>query len=199
METTPLNDRNGVSYGESKSSVPTADAESAFICNVCLEITNKEPVVTQCGHLYCWPCLYRWMNSNHANHTSCPVCKAGVTKENVIPLFIRGSEEDPRNKTPPTGTDTFSVPNRPPGRRPDPVPNAPAFTASNNALPYGVVTFSAGFGFFPSLFGLQFQSFPSLATHNPVRPLTEEEVQHLHLSRMLIAMGSLVILALIFF
>jgi hypothetical protein len=31
---------------------------SAFECNICLEL-SKEPVVTLCGHLFCWPCLYR--------------------------------------------------------------------------------------------------------------------------------------------
>jgi hypothetical protein len=33
-------------------------AAAAFECNVCLELA-KDPVVTLCGHLYCWPCLYR--------------------------------------------------------------------------------------------------------------------------------------------
>ena len=31
---------------------------SAFECNICLELA-QDPVVTLCGHLYCWPCLYR--------------------------------------------------------------------------------------------------------------------------------------------
>jgi hypothetical protein len=32
--------------------------ESLFECNICLEIPN-EPVVTKCGHLYCWTCIYQ--------------------------------------------------------------------------------------------------------------------------------------------
>lgn len=31
---------------------------TAFQCNICYELA-KEPVVTLCGHLYCWPCVYR--------------------------------------------------------------------------------------------------------------------------------------------
>ena len=65
-----------------------------FECNICLD-DMREPVVTQCGHLFCWSCLYRWLNMNHQ---TCPLCKAGVTKENVIPLFIRGSSKDPRDR-----------------------------------------------------------------------------------------------------
>jgi hypothetical protein len=34
------------------------DEASAFECNICLSL-SREPVVTLCGHLYCWPCLYR--------------------------------------------------------------------------------------------------------------------------------------------
>ena len=34
------------------------DGPGDFDCNVCYD-TAREPVVTMCGHLYCWPCLYR--------------------------------------------------------------------------------------------------------------------------------------------
>ena len=198
METLPLTSgQAGNTYSteakqntSSKENASNED-ESAFICNVCLEITNKDPVVTQCGHLYCWPCLYRWLNTNH---TTCPVCKAGVTRDNVIPLFIRGSEVDPRSKTPRGGE---SVPNRPTGHRPEPQ-NFPTQSNPGGNLQYGVVTFSAGFGFFPSLFGLQFQSFPSLH-RNAAQPLTEEELQQLHLSRALLVLGSLVLFGLLIF
>jgi E3 ubiquitin-protein ligase RNF5 len=29
-----------------------------FECNICLELA-QDPIVTQCGHLYCWPCIYK--------------------------------------------------------------------------------------------------------------------------------------------
>ena len=28
-----------------------------YDCNICLEIAN-EPIITTCGHLFCWPCFY---------------------------------------------------------------------------------------------------------------------------------------------
>ncbi len=31
--------------------------ESNFECTICMDIA-KEPVVTKCGHLFCWPCIY---------------------------------------------------------------------------------------------------------------------------------------------
>eukprot|EP00592_Proboscia_alata_P005065 CAMPEP_0194375024 /NCGR_PEP_ID=MMETSP0174-20130528/23479_1 /TAXON_ID=216777 /ORGANISM="Proboscia alata, Strain PI-D3" /LENGTH=722 /DNA_ID=CAMNT_0039154947 /DNA_START=111 /DNA_END=2279 /DNA_ORIENTATION=- len=43
------------------TSVPSVAVEcSIFDCNICLE-SVVEPVVTLCGHLYCWPCLYKWL------------------------------------------------------------------------------------------------------------------------------------------
>lgn len=28
-----------------------------YECNICLE-TASEPIITSCGHLFCWPCIY---------------------------------------------------------------------------------------------------------------------------------------------
>ena len=72
---------------------PAADT-SYFECNICLE-QAKEPVVTQCGHLYCWPCIYTWMNQPRET-VVCPVCKSGVSAETVIPIYTRENNEDPR-------------------------------------------------------------------------------------------------------
>ena len=194
-------------------SYQSADNESAFICNICLEITTKDPVVTQCGHLYCWPCLYRWLNTQ--NTPCCPVCKAGVSRDNVIPLFVRGGEgQDPRSKTPGGGTSSAgggaaaeeSVPSRPGGHRPEPQQqqNAAGMQNINGQLnaQFGGMSFSAGFGFFPSLFGLQFQSFAPPVPPVPndgSRPLTPDEVEQKMLSRFLLVLGTMVILGLIFF
>lgn len=195
----------------STPSYQSADNESAFICNICLEITTKDPVVTQCGHLYCWPCLYRWLNTQHT--PVCPVCKAGISRENVIPLFIRGAEcHDPRSTAPGSssggagvGADE-AVPSRPGGHRPEPQQQTNAagmqgITGQLNAQ-FGGMSFSGGFGFFPSLFGLQFQSFapPMPSTPNDGnRPLTHEESEQKMMSRFLLVLGTLVILGLIFF
>ena len=29
-----------------------------FACHICLECAS-DPVVTVCGHMFCWPCIYR--------------------------------------------------------------------------------------------------------------------------------------------
>ena len=31
--------------------------KTSFECNICLETANT-PIVTQCGHLYCWECIH---------------------------------------------------------------------------------------------------------------------------------------------
>ncbi|KAG9134755.1 hypothetical protein Leryth_001076 [Lithospermum erythrorhizon] len=83
---------------------------SFFDCNICLELA-KDPVVTCCGHLFCWPCLFRWLHI-HSDARECPVCKGEVTLKSVTPIYGRGSstrelEEDLGVK----------IPNRPPARR----------------------------------------------------------------------------------
>lgn len=219
----------GVGGGSSSSSSSSSGGGSAFpeddtedgvfACNVCLEpVKDKDPVVTQCGHLYCWPCLYRWLNTNHV---TCPVCKAGVTTDSVIPLFIRGNTEDPRGKQAAASADgatavggldgAGSIPNRPPGRRLEApaIPEGGGFAAgaalNDPNAPFGNtgISFSAGFGFFPSLFGLQFQSFAPAPTAGAAaaaqQGFDEDEAQQLYLSRILLLLGASVILCLLFF
>lgn len=93
--------------------------DSRFSCNICLEAVT-EPVVTQCGHLYCWPCLYRWlepgmlpgerqslMGGGGANFYQassptyqidetrrvCPVCKAPCCVPALVPIYVRNRDD----------------------------------------------------------------------------------------------------------
>ncbi|KAL6568699.1 hypothetical protein OROHE_004383 [Orobanche hederae] len=63
---------------------------SFFDCNICLDL-SKDPVVTCCGHLFCWPCLYRWLHI-HFDAKECPVCKGEVTTKNLTPIYGRGKK-----------------------------------------------------------------------------------------------------------
>lgn len=89
---------------------------SAFECNICLDLA-KEPVVTLCGHLFCWPCLYRWVQVQQVS-MACPVCKAGVQVFEVIPIYCRSDE-------PVVSTKEEPLPPRPVGQRTAPVIQAP--------------------------------------------------------------------------
>ena len=87
------------------------DSEDRFACNICFE-SVKVPVVTRCGHLYCWSCLYIWlepgMNSEERRYLDssyfqlgsqtvnearrlCPVCKAPCNVKELVPIYVRES------------------------------------------------------------------------------------------------------------
>ncbi|KAI3772479.1 hypothetical protein L6452_03665 [Arctium lappa] len=74
-----------------------------FDCNICLDMA-RDPVVTCCGHLFCWPCLYRWLHI-HSEAKECPICKGEMTTKSVTPIYGRGNptrvvEEDSSLKIP---------------------------------------------------------------------------------------------------
>lgn len=102
---------------EDKTSFPS---DARFSCNICLEAVT-DPVVTQCGHLFCWPCLYQWLepgmlpeerqglglpssSSASLQYSSaavaadtarrvCPVCKALCSVAMVVPIYVRNEEQ----------------------------------------------------------------------------------------------------------
>jgi len=118
------------------------EEDRTFECNICLD-TARDAVVSFCGHLFCWPCLHQWLETR-PNRQVCPVCKAGISKDKVIPLYGRGStkQEDPREKLPP----------RPAGQRSEPENNAGTFTFGDGGfhMSFGIGAFP--FGFFASSF-----------------------------------------------
>lgn len=177
-----------------------------FICNICLETVGDSPVVTLCGHLYCWPCLYTWLRTDHG---TCPVCHAGVTAENIVPLFIRSStdEADATNASDDTQSSsgmleagraerrrpsaTMHIPPRPAAHRPDVVPPSPYTTYHTflqQPLPTNLPTTIRGF--FPSLVTLLYTP-PS--ANNTGLPATEEERAQLRASTNLIILGFVVL------
>ncbi|KAK4530302.1 hypothetical protein CCYA_CCYA04G1159 [Cyanidiococcus yangmingshanensis] len=165
-----------------RPSTSGASTEQPFDCSICFEVPSEDPVVTMCGHLFCWSCLHRWMTQ----HATCPVCKSLVDRERVIPLYGRGRG---RGRGEPSGAARqhngkasladVSVPPRPPARRIEPPPQSPngalppfrpgaermadwnSSTGASGFVPYGTtgsISFTP-FGLFPSIFGVQF-TFP---------------------------------------
>lgn len=54
-----------------------------FACNIC-SLRPINPVETACGHLFCWPCLYRLLQGQAK---PCPVCTTMLSSEiNVVPM-----------------------------------------------------------------------------------------------------------------
>ncbi|GLJ07950.1 hypothetical protein SUGI_0078200 [Cryptomeria japonica] len=116
----------------------------------------------------------------------CPVCKATVVEDKVIPLYGRGKvgSVDPRTK---------SVPG--PGHMP--------------VGSFGNITFSVGFGLFPSLFGFQMYGFadapygsagmPNGFHHGgPQYPLRRHRRQEAFLSRLFVFLLCCLVACLLF-
>ncbi|KAM7262618.1 hypothetical protein ACFE04_000301 [Oxalis oulophora] len=85
---------------------------SYFDCNICLDLSS-EPVVTCCGHLFCWPCLYRWLHL-HSDAKECPVCKGEVSMKTLTPIYGLGNNTSSRG---PEEDLTLKIPSRPQARR----------------------------------------------------------------------------------
>ena len=65
------------------------DGHHPFECYICFNPATQ-PVLTKCGHLYCWPCLYKWARTAK----TCPVCRAIVNQYNIICLQTPRSKEE---------------------------------------------------------------------------------------------------------
>ncbi|MFS7903733.1 putative transcription factor C2H2 family [Helianthus anomalus] len=89
------------------------DEGSFFDCNICLDLAS-EPVVTCCGHLFCWPCIYRWLFL-HSHAKQCPICKGEVTMKTITPIYSRSNVPHVTKVIDPNSS--YKIPSRPPAHR----------------------------------------------------------------------------------
>lgn len=170
-EASSFGTQSSFQYGSSSSSGNNNNDAGNFECNICLELA-QDPIVTLCGHLFCWPCLYQWLHV-HAHSWECPVCKAIVEEEKLVPLYGRGkTSTDPRSKTMPG----VNIPHRPTGQRPAtaPPPEANHFPHVNPwfmggapvaSTRFGNFTFSAAIGGLFPLLNFQVHGFPDASAY----------------------------------
>ncbi|KAM2156698.1 hypothetical protein ACFX1R_042353 [Malus domestica] len=55
-----------------------------FDCKLCVKMA-REPVVTQCGHLFCGDCLNKWLYF-FTSEMQCPVCRSKVLGDSIIQI-----------------------------------------------------------------------------------------------------------------
>ena len=69
----------------------TNQSNKMLECCICFSSPAEDPVVTQCGHIYCWDCLKKWVNNS--DKMFCPICKNGINMDRVISLFGNSSNK----------------------------------------------------------------------------------------------------------
>ena len=142
---------------EEKEENQKEDVENKFQCSICLD-TCQNPVVTQCGHMYCWECLREWLD----HQKTCPMCHSQVSEENVIPIYTGTDSTDPRTAPRPQGHYT------PPPEQPRQQRNPFMFNGANFMFGFGLPGMMMNFGNM-NLFG------GNMNNNGEQRELTEEE------------------------
>ncbi|GAA0145293.1 ubiquitin-protein ligase [Lithospermum erythrorhizon] len=81
-----------------------------YDCNICLEMA-KDPILTNCGHLFCWACFFKLP---HQDSTSkeCPVCMGEVSDNSIVPIYGNGNDSGALKTE-----SLFKVPSRPKAQR----------------------------------------------------------------------------------
>ncbi|KAI1318591.1 hypothetical protein EDD11_006282 [Mortierella claussenii] len=163
------------------NSVVESESSAEFSCNICFD-TSISPVLTLCGHLFCWSCLHQWLDAQRQNPT-CPVCKAGCAQDKVIPIYGRGKEQvDPRS----------TAPKRPAGQRPEPFRNPNQSGFAGQVMFTG--TMIPPFMFSP--FGVQYSASYNGAIGSNGAVQTPMQA---YVSRMFFMLGTLILVGILLY
>lgn len=67
-----------------------------YSCSICF-FYPTEPIVTPCGHIFCWPCYY--YASKLKEHIHCYVCQTKIRFIEVCPVYSGNSIERSKHMT----------------------------------------------------------------------------------------------------
>ncbi|KAL2476091.1 E3 ubiquitin-protein ligase RMA1 [Abeliophyllum distichum] len=147
-------------------STPTAsqNLNGCFDCSICLDSAH-DPVVTLCGHLYCWPCIYKWLQAQSSSLESderpkCPVCKAYICTSSLVPLYGRGTSSSEAEAEANKPQLDLTIPHRPPAAGLDTLLAANQQLNTNRFQPQQQSSFHDQ-QYFPHPFGNYVSNMPS--------------------------------------
>lgn len=150
-----------------------------------------------------WSCLHPWL----ARSPLCPVCKAGVSKDNIIPVFANGADSHPARaaaSASPDEPDSSSSSSPPPPQSSAP-PRPQARRPAPSGVPRGAFPGMGGHGAaFGGGFGLLGGLFPGVVLfHQQFQwdggAVTPAEHRQMQQSRFAFAVGLVVLLVLMYF
>ncbi|KAK9173924.1 Zinc finger, C3HC4 type (RING finger) family protein [Cryptosporidium meleagridis] len=67
------------------------DSDEFIKCPICLDSDLLVPKISNCGHIYCWPCIIKLMNiilekDEYAKKFKCPICFSNVLLNELVSL-----------------------------------------------------------------------------------------------------------------
>jgi E3 ubiquitin-protein ligase RNF5 len=81
--------------GDDKSDLSCPKPKEVLECHICFDPPTN-PVAGSCGHVFCWPCVYKWLRDKPM--PCCPVCRHSFRIDrNIIPLYGGGVGAGPSN------------------------------------------------------------------------------------------------------
>ncbi|CEG41200.1 hypothetical protein, variant 2 [Plasmopara halstedii] len=87
------------------------DAANPQTCPICMD-SFRVPKITKCGHIFCWPCILRYLSMTDKYWRRCPMCFESVQKGHLRSVQLQQLQIPPR-----VGSDvTFQFLERPKSR-----------------------------------------------------------------------------------
>jgi hypothetical protein len=79
--------KSSPAYPSSSTAAASSSSSSSRICMICRQ-PRKHPGCPPCGHVFCWPCLQRWLvyQSETGKGQSCPYCRTPCRPQDVVAL-----------------------------------------------------------------------------------------------------------------
>ncbi|GLD99265.1 hypothetical protein PINS_up007983 [Pythium insidiosum] len=74
------------------------DESSPVTCPICLD-SFRAPKITRCGHVFCWPCILRYLSMGDKYWRRCPMCFESVQKGQLKSVRLEQVQLPPRVDT----------------------------------------------------------------------------------------------------